>query len=207
MPRDSGITTPSALAGLGPGSTGIGHSATGSLEKIPAPSDFQAMAPREIDQVLQALLPPRVASSVKADWRWRKRDAQDKDWSEPYIAGWNLGTDFSEEEARDALRLLEVLSAPAKRGDCAKEVAWLRAMTKAASQTDDDMTFQFASMVEELMPYPPDVVTDACRAWAAKGTFFPSWAELKQICDQRFMKRCSLLAALRKYIEANGAAP
>lgn len=207
MPRDSATTSLSAPVGPRPGSTGIGPSATGSLEKLPAPSELQAMAPHDIDRALQEWLPPRVASSVKPDRRWRPRDAQDGDWDDRYTFGWNLVPDFDEDEGREAIRLLEMLCTQAKPANCAKEVARLKVMTKATAQTGEDMTFQIAVMADELAAYPFDVVRDACRTWAAANTFFPSWAELKRLCDKRVLKRRSLLAELHRHFAANETTP
>jgi hypothetical protein len=42
-------------------------------------------------------------------------------------------------------------------------------------------------------------VRDTRRHWAKFNTFFPSWAELYELCEERVLKRRSLLAALYRY--------
>ena len=159
------------------------------------------MTPDQIDQALEVWLPPPVASSVRTEWRWRPRDEHDREYRESYVASYNLDDGFDEEDASEAVRLLEQLNAQANRKDCAKALARLKVLTKERSQSDEDMTFQIALIADELSAYPLDVVRDACRFWADTTIFFPSWAELRHLCEERVLKRRCLLNALRRYYQ------
>lgn len=148
---------------------------------------------------MEAWLPPLITFSIVADWRGRKRDEQDPTNSEPYIAGYECDGAFSDQDAGAALKILEMLNAPASREDCTKELGHLKLLTKERAQGDRDMILQLAAMAEELYVYPLDIVRDACRSWATVETFFPSWAELRVLCEERVLKRRCLLNALRRH--------
>jgi hypothetical protein len=157
------------------------------------------MTPGEIDEALQAWLPQPVASSVKAELRWRKRDEQDLERSEPFIASYDCAGGFGDEDASEALRILEMLNARADRGDCVQAVVRLKALTVSRLTSEEDMAVQIAAMTEELSAYPLDVVRGACQAWTQQDKFFPAWAELRELCESLVLKRRSLLNALRRY--------
>ncbi|KKM12092.1 hypothetical protein LCGC14_1720340, partial [marine sediment metagenome] len=62
----------------------------------------------------------------------------------------------------------------------------------------EDLAALIAIYAEELAEYPLDVVRDACRTWARREKWFPAWADLRALCEERVMKRRDLLMALRR---------
>ncbi len=193
-----------ARAKAGSSSTGTPPSATGCARppttKAEAQAALAAAQGGEIDKALRAWLPPSIVSSIISITRWRETTGKGQH-NEPFIAGYVLRFDFEETAARDALRLAELFNAPAAPSDCAMALGKLKAITISRNVTDEDLTVQIAAMAEELCPYPLDAVLDSCRAWARSEKFFPTWAELRVLCEERVLFRRALARALRSYIE------
>lgn len=111
------------------------------------------------------------------------------------------GYDFSKASHADleeALPILEAVNQPCPPDIAAKAVGALKVRTVARKEQQDDLSLTVAVFTEDLMDYPPDVVIDACRRWASKEKWFPSWAELKDLLDYKAGKRRKILEALRK---------
>lgn len=70
----------------------------------------------------------------------------------------------------------------------------LIAPRKASSSVEDDLRIQ--AYLSRLSAYPADVVYEALltRTWR----FFPSWAELKDMCDELMKPRHAVLAELER---------
>ncbi len=184
--------------GRPPSETGCGAPPTTEAE---ARSLLAMATPAEVDERLRAWLKPSVRSSITSITRWRESPGTGQH-NDPYTAGYELRGDFEEADAREALRLAELLSAPAAPSDCATMLGKLRTITVTREVTREDLIVQIAAMTEEACAYPLDVVRDACRAWARSEKFFASWAELRQLCEERALYRRALARALRAYIEA-----
>ena len=148
-------------------------------------------------------MPPSIASRTERVERWRQPAgaARGDDWSESFTADYRLAEGASIEDAKAALSLVERLDARAVKRDYAKEAGRLKLLTKAAYLNADDMTAQIDILAEELGAYPLDAARAACRTWAAAQTFFPAWAELRELCEARVLFRRALASALRAYIE------
>lgn len=147
-------------------------------------------------------MPQRVASSVKGvtrspDWRTDRYD----------VARYVLenGETIPAIDIDRAAQILAPLDEGSSLSVCAMEIARLKVLTKAAKQTDDDMSLQIACMADELTAYPPDVVRGACRNLARSEVFFPSWSELAAEADYLVLKRRCLLRALRHIQQENAA--
>ena len=100
---------------------------------------------------------------------------------------------------KDFVRLREVLR-PASQDAVAPLVARLKAMTKSAGAGPKEDAFAAAVIIEELARYPLDVVQWACEYWTTGGResqWFPSWPELKELCERRISPRRRLLNALQ----------
>ena len=150
--------------------------------------------PGQVDAAIQAWLPHSVSSRVVARWRGGEHGYEAQDYE--------LRDGVDEADGRESLRLLEMLNARAELEDCQKELARLKVLTAARNLGQADLVAQIAIYAEELTEYPIDVVREACRWWAAREKWFPSWAELRAACDERVMKRRAILAGLRRYFGA-----
>ncbi len=201
----SGTTGSPALAKAASSSTGTPPSATGSAEPPMTEAGARAVlathTPAEIDENLRAWLPPSLRSSIASITRWRESPGTGE-YNEAYTAGYELRGEFGEGDARDALRLAELLNAPSSPSDCAMALGKLRTITVTRELTGEDLILQIGAMTEELYAYPLDVVRDACRAWARSTKFFPTWAELRQLCEERVLFRRALARELRRHLDA-----
>jgi len=88
---------------------------------------------------------------------------------------------------------------PASPADVALQVAKLRARTKSRAEGEREGKFMAEVMIDDLGKYPLDVVTWACEYWVdggAQAKWFPSWPELRELCERRVDGRRRLRAAL-----------
>ena len=204
-PTGPETTGPRALAKADVSSTGTPRSEIGSVG--PPMTEAQARAvqamdpPADIDENLLAWLPPSVRSSITSITRWRESPGT-CEYNEPYTASYELRGDFEEADAREALRLVKLLNAPAAPSDCAMALGKLKAITMPRNVTAEDLTLQIGTMTEEVCAYPLDVVRGACRAWARSDKFFPTWAELRRLCEERALLRRALARELRRHLGA-----
>ena len=201
----SGITGSPALAKAGAKPIGTPRSEIGSAEPPTTEAGARTVLATEtlgeVDANLRAWLAPSVRSSLTSVTRWRESPGTGEH-NEPYTAGFELHGEFGEGDARDALRLAELLNAPASPSDCTMSLGKLRTITVTREVTREDLIIQIAAMTEELCAYPLDVVLDACRASARSSKFFPTWAELWQLCEERVLFRRALARELRRHLDA-----
>lgn len=104
-------------------------------------------------------------------------------------------------EAIDAMRQrMEGAFAPAQEPQIELWLAELDqiAPRRASSGADDDLRLR--AYVTRLVDYPADVVREALlqRRWR----FFPSWAELAEVCDELVQHRRAVRAELDRQAEA-----
>ncbi len=111
---------------------------------------------------------------------------------------WADAAKLTAEEARHASALLEALGEGCGQSAAAKELGRLKVLTRERNLSHDDLVAQIAIYVEELAGYPIDVVRAACRGWAAIEKWFPAWAELRVLCDERVANRRNLLGAVNR---------
>ena len=111
---------------------------------------------------------------------------------------------FDEKEGRIALAMLEAIDRPIERVDCLKALAKLKVLTRERNLTSDDLKAQILAYADELSAYPADVVFSATREWAATSKWFPSWSELRLLCDDYARKRRSMARMLRERLNAPG---
>lgn len=85
----------------------------------------------------------------------------------------------------------------------AQIVARMAVRTKMRVQGEGEAGLLAETMVDDLRHYPADVVEFACEFWVRGGAefkFFPSWPELREICEKRMDGRRRLIKALAYYI-------
>ncbi len=102
--------------------------------------------------------------------------------------------------AKRDLSVIENACRPASKADAAKHVAVLKARTKSANQDQASARFGAEVMIGDLAAYPIDVIEYACNYWVAGGSdskWFPSWPELREICERRMQPRRALRKALQ----------
>lgn len=52
--------------------------------------------------------------------------------------------------------------------------------------------------MNRLMQYPPDVAIKAVRDWPDSSKWFPTWAEIREVCEKLMGPRRVLEAALKR---------
>jgi hypothetical protein len=106
--------------------------------------------------------------------------------------------------AQRDLATLDGLLRPASKADAVKHVAVLKARTKSAGQDQGEARFNAEVMVGDLAGYPIDVIEYACNYWVEGGRdsrWFPSWPELREICERRMQPRRALRKALQWVVD------
>jgi hypothetical protein len=145
---------------------------------------------------MKDLLPPRAHSWLK-NWRRREIDA---------VLG-KADVDFPAVDAQQALGILEALDQPTSRKDALHWLTWLKTLTRERVLNDADLRAQLVAYAAELQAYPPDVVRDSCREWTQGNKWFPSWSELRAICESGVKTRRDLAAMLRERLQVASGRP
>lgn len=99
-----------------------------------------------------------------------------------------------------ALAHLESICRPCHTGLAAEELAHLRVLTVHRQRDSKEMELMAVAYTQRLAEYPSDVVIAACKAWADREEFWPSWAELKAEADKRMRGRLQIREALRRTV-------
>ena len=80
--------------------------------------------------------------------------------------------------------------------ELAREITKLAAMTKMRNQREADTALLVAAYVEEMAPYPADVVQYVLKVSARENVFFPAWAELYESLEFWGRRRMLLADAI-----------
>ena len=113
-------------------------------------------------------------------------------------------------ELKTALHEVERACLRSSAGQIAPIVAKLAMRTKMRVQGEGEAALLAETMVDDLSAYPLDVVEWACDFWVRGGAdfkFFPSWPELRDICERRMEGRRRLERCLTWHIANYQAAP
>lgn len=163
---------------------------------LPAREDLARMAPDEIDRNLPAWLKPPLGQSIVS----KSYQGHDPQWIGA-ILGYKIDGDHDPEDLRQALAVLEQVSAPASPAFCAEQIGKLRVVMKISAQQAEDIKMLIVAFAEELAAYPPDVVRYACQTWKANNVFFPAWSELREICEAAVMMRRDLKCEVERKLQ------
>lgn len=206
-PSTSSPTTPTDLDGPRPGSSGTVVTVPGEpgsarkpVTQAEALAFLEAATPGEIEDGLRGWLPPSIASGIEAVWRSRP-GSDPAVWDDAYISDYRLKVEIGTKAAREALALVELLDQVAERREYAKALGCLKVLTVAKHMMAEDLALQIDTMASEMTEYPLDVARDACRAWARANKFFPSWAELRELCEDGVRFRRALARELRRILD------
>lgn len=99
-----------------------------------------------------------------------------------------------------ALAHVESTCRPCHADLAAQELAHLRVLTVHRQRDPKEMSLMAVAYTQRLAEYPVDVVIAACKAWADREEFWPSWAELKAEADKRMRGRLQVRDALRRAV-------
>jgi hypothetical protein len=116
---------------------------------------------------------------------------------ETKFVGYSLRSGADPTELATAIAIVEATLRPCPDAVVKKELLRLKLTTKSRTQSEDELVFQVAVYADELARYPEDVVVDALRYWGSREKWWPAWAELKSLLDDRCERRFALADALR----------
>lgn len=169
-------------------------SATDAASLLAVASQRADLDPGEVDKAILVLLPPSIASSLVPMWQDKIDPVYGFDTE---FLGYRLAVEHL--PAKDLMQARQMVGQHLRGADVAlikRELARLRASTKARAESDDDLTMGFQVLAEECAEYPPDVVVWALRGWAKMETFYPSLAEIRDRLQRGARKRRAMMAAL-----------
>ena len=106
-------------------------------------------------------------------------------------------------EIQQNLRAVVAGLSRSRPDDLAPVVATLKARTRGRAEGERESAFGAEVLVNDLCDYPVDVVKAACDAWidTPDGKWFPAWADLKALCEERVAPRRKLEKALNWMLE------
>lgn len=106
---------------------------------------------------------------------------------------------------KELLRALEIAFRPCPKDEILKELyAMSLAMARRKDQ-DVDFKMMLAVYAKDLSEYPRDVILDACGEIRREQRFFPTIADLRDECEQRFEFRRALLNETLRAMKAKPA--
>ena len=95
-----------------------------------------------------------------------------------------------------AIRAVEHSMRPASRNDIEQWIVELSVITKKRRESDDLETLALAAYTKRLMDYPASVAHEVLinRTYH----FFPSWDELKTVCEELVQDSRTILFSLKQ---------
>jgi hypothetical protein len=182
--------TPSSATGtqlseLGAGETQLG----GWVQRQLGPFNLPEAAVRTLTSSLSSHLVMMPTSAIAADGQFDGTKVR-----------FQMKPGMSRSAAQRDLAVIDGTMRPASKADVVKHVAVLKARTKSANQDQGEARFGAEVMIGDLAGYPLDVVEYACNYWIDGGReakWFPSWPELREICERRMQPRRALRKALQ----------
>jgi hypothetical protein len=82
-----------------------------------------------------------------------------------------------------------------------QELLRLKLKTASRNLTDQEVGLQVSIYAEDLACYPEDSVVGVLRQWATEHKWWPAWAEIKGLLDERCERRRAMREALRIAID------
>lgn len=154
---------------------------------------MKSQSSQEINQEIQALLPPRVASSLES--------VCDPEWD---VIAYTVEGAVPLDEISESIKIIERFMVPLKAKDIAKLLTEVYVLTKRRKDDQVELDFAVLAYGSRLMEYPGDIVAEVLKGWPDKSTWFPSWHELKKTIDRR-NDREKMLKALVKKLQPKGS--
>lgn len=106
-----------------------------------------------------------------------------------------------------ALAWLREASQPATRERLEHALAELSVLTARPPTDDDTADLQLHAYTERLRQYPADVALSALRHSANECRFWPSWSELRELCERDARWRREAIEALEAELKPTPSTP
>lgn len=197
MPSRPSFATTGARSPAQRGSSSTGRQlseiAVGNSLAVAQRAAVERGNPADLDRAIVASLPPSVGSILTPTYRDRIDPVYGFDTE---FEGYRLAGKPSAGDLMLARQMVGQCLRGADEGLIKRELARLRASTKARAESDDDLAMGFQVLAEECAGYPPDVVVWALRGWARMETFYPSLAEIRDRLQRGARKRRAMMEAV-----------
>lgn len=139
-------------------------------------------------ELVRALLPQEIASSLKPVWS--------RSLTDPQITAYKLSVAVGPTALKQAKDLLAQSLTPMSGNECLNLLTELKAMTRPTPGTTDDVEVQLTAYLKKLMEWPADVVRKVLTTQSDLSPWWPSWAELKDRLHLYGHKRKLMLEAI-----------
>lgn len=151
-----------------------------------------ARPPAEVDAALRQSLISSLMINLEPVREWRfPSDAK------PYQILSRCLVSGPQENRAAALHRLEAATISATPQQMKEWVAGLHAVTAGSQKSEVSLRVVLGIYVSTLAKYPADVAYAACTQAMTTMKWFPTLAELIEICDRLALERRSMIAALR----------
>ena len=133
---------------------------------------------------LKALLPPEIKYSLKPEF------------SGEIITAYKLEGAHGPRAIQDAAKTIRKSLMPMSGNECLDLLAEMKALTRPAPGTTDDLTVMMKAYLKRLMDYPADVVRHVLKTQPNNNPWWPSWQELSERLEIHTYRRRMMLEAL-----------
>lgn len=153
-------------------------------------------AVRETDAALQASLKQRCGLQLGV--RTKVLYHEDGSFTEAVAeTSLKLGQDA---KLQDGVAMLTLAMTPAPSAKLAEALTRLRLITVGGQKADADTELSIELMIDLLRDYPADVAIETLAEWPRRkrGSWWPTWAELRPILDSKAAMRRAMEARVRQ---------
>ncbi len=199
----------SAITGVQPmaeppsNGTGMQPSGRGAGGTPIAAWAVRVLAPFDIPEATMRCLSNSLTSRIVVVKTGKAILGKDGQFERTDLGEFQIKRGMTEQEMRKDLAIVNGCLQFSDEADIAKHVARLMVRTKMRIQGEGEARLLAETMVMDLRIYPIDAVEWACEHWVEggeDGKFFPSWAELRELCERRVTNRKRLKKALEYYL-------
>ena len=210
--RSTASPTDSPTTGLQPAgpalASAIGRLAgeTGSVARrtavgLPelAPVQANSIKPMEDHRDPADGLPPQLASSLGSR-AWIDRIDPEYGW-DGRVSDYRLDRPINPAataEVETWVAAVRETCRPLRRQDIAKELLRLSMLVARKAEDAKEIELRIEVFIDELKPYPADIVLDVLRGWPRRSRWFPTWLELQDQLGLRTRSRAALLRGLEE---------
>lgn len=158
------------------------------LQTIPSLTEaIQAANPSKTLEAVKASLAPEMKSSLKPEYGPNGN-----------LKGYVLNGAHGPQAIQNARKILEQSLTPMTGNEALDLLTELKAMTRPAPGTTDDLKVVLKAYLKRCMDYPADVVRHVLTTQADESPWWPSWQELKDRLEIHTYRRRMMLEALTR---------
>lgn len=168
---------------------GTSAPANGSLvvQKTSLADAMQASAPDQTKQIVAALMPPGVRSSLKPVFSPAGE-----------ITNYALSGSHGAREIQEATAILDQSLTPISGLEALDLLSELKSLTRPqAGQTTTDMADQMTAYLKRLVKYPADVARHVLTTQPDQSVWWPAWQEIQERLEIHTYRRRMMLAAMK----------